>query len=278
MSRLLFALLMVAGVGLHAAAASAQEFRIYTRLYAEGLPGGRTEVLARSLSLFHGGKVYDLVETGSERELIVFEPAHNRFTVLNPSRSLATSVHFDELNHRLKLAANMVETYIAQIQEQHPPDAAETIDALRFSLAPTFQESFDGAQNRLTLAHPFFTYRVTCAKPESPETAAAYLRYADWTARLNYALHPQAPYPGPRLAMNDALRRRQEIPVEVELESRITSFGKLRAQHQIHWQLDAKDRSLIHDWETTLQSDKTRHVTFQEYQKTMLGDAAEAKR
>src|SRR5687767_2243382 len=76
----------------------AQEFRIYTKVYDAGAAQNvRPSVIGSSLSLFHAGKVYDHVENQHESEVIIFEPAHQRFTILSTSRSLATTVHFDEI-------------------------------------------------------------------------------------------------------------------------------------------------------------------------------------
>ena len=277
--RFLMLKLMAAAINIGAIVipAGAQEFRIYTRVFAPDPAGGAEHVMARSLSLFHAGKVYDRAETGPDAELVVFEPAHQRFEILHVSKSLATSVHFDELNHRMKLAADTVRAYIGELEQQKQPGAAEGVAALRFGLEPSFEESFDNGQIRLTLASPFVTYRAQGTKAEAAEIAEAFRRYADWTARLNYALHPRAPYPGPRLALNERLRQRQLIPVQVELETRMSSPGRLRAEHQIQWQLDAKDRDLIHEWERALRSEKIRRVTFREYQQIVLG-ASEGER
>src|SRR5690606_5890737 len=100
--------------------------------------------------------------------------------------------------------------------------------------------------------------------------AEVYLHYADWMARLNYVLHPHALYPEPRLKLNEVLRAHGKLPVEVELKSSIGLPIHLRAEHQIHWKLDATDRSLIHEWESLLKSSNTRQVTFQEYQRSLL--------
>ena len=83
-------------------------------------------------------------------------------------------------------------------------------------------------------------------------------------------MHPQALYPESRLALNEHLRAHRQMPMQVELESSIGMPIHLRAEHQIHWKLDATDRSLIHEWESLLKSDTTRQVTFQEYQRTLL--------
>jgi hypothetical protein len=76
--------------------------------------------------------------------------------------------------------------------------------------------------------------------------------------------------PAPRMALNDSLRRRGLIPVEVELQTDIEGRIHLRARHVIHWQLDGRERGLIHQWETLLKSRTLRRVTFHEYQRAVL--------
>ncbi|MCA9068133.1 MAG: hypothetical protein KDA84_04385, partial [Planctomycetaceae bacterium] len=105
---------------------SAQDFRIYTRVYDAGAAQNvRPAVIGSSLSLFHSGKVYDHVENEQESEVIIFEPAHQRFTILSTSRSMATTVHFDEIKRKLKLAQNVTHEHIQAVLRQQPAALAE---------------------------------------------------------------------------------------------------------------------------------------------------------
>lgn len=249
----------------------AQDFRIYTRVYDAGAAQNvRPSVIGSSLSLFHAGKVYDHVENEQESEVIIFEPAHQRFTILSTSRSLATTVHFDEIKRKLKLAQNVTQDHIQALLRQQPPASSETVEKLKFPLEPTFQTQVSQMGNSLTCSSKYLTYQVRCADVEEHQTAEVYLNYADWMARLNYVLHPHALFPEPRLALNQVLRSQGKIPTQVELHSSIGMPIQLRAEHQIHWKLDITDRSLIHEWESLLKSESTRQVTFQEYQRALL--------
>lgn len=262
--------LLLAGL-LSVRVAEAQEFRIYTRVYDAGAAENvRPTVVGSSLSLFHAGKVYDHVENQNESEVIIFEPAHQRFTIFSTSRSLATTVHFDEIKRKLKLARNVTEERLQALVTQNPPAAEETISKVQFPIEPAFQTTHEPSGKSLRCESRHLTYKVLLAEVEEPKTADVYLTYADWTARLNYVLHPHALYPEPRLALNGILRTTGKMPVEVELLSNIGMPIHLRAEHQIHWKLDATDRSLIHEWESLLKSSQTRHVTFQEYQRSVL--------
>ena len=255
-------------------AVSAQEFSVYTGVFDISAGDGRSDApVGRSLSLFHAGKAYDYIENAREGEVIIFEPALERFRILNTTRSMWTTVHFDQLHHKLKLARHVAEEHLAAV-EQRRPASPQTIAEVAFALNPSFRDDFDPEKRTLILASPFVTYRAACAKPvdgqPSPELVEAYLRYADAVARINYLLHPHALGPEPRLALNASLRNRQLIPVEVELRSRIGEDVHLRAEHKFRWTLEARDRGLIHEWESLLSGGKLRHVTLDEYQRTLL--------
>ncbi|HUG92458.1 MAG TPA: hypothetical protein VML55_16585 [Planctomycetaceae bacterium] len=262
----------------------AQEFSVYTRVFdaSAGASADRSRApVGRSLSLFHAGKAYDYVENAQDGEVIIFEPATERFRILNTTRSIWTTVHFDQLHHKLKLARNVAERRLEALADGRaaaPEPAAE----LAFVLHPSFQESFDAGRQTLTLASPVVTYRARCAKPDrgqpSAELVEAYLRYADALVRMNYVLHPHALGPEPRLALNAALGERRLIPVEVELKSRIGGDVHLRAEHKFRWTLEARDRSLIHEWETLMSGGQLRQVTLDEYQRILLGGPATTDR
>jgi hypothetical protein len=263
------ALLAIAGTPL-----AAQEFRVYTRVYdlrsASGAVSATKDapVIARSLTLFHAGKVYDYIDEIGE--VIVFDPVHHQFVILNGSRMISTTVDLDEVTRLVKLAEQETESYAKQLADSGDPKQAMAIQPLRFQLAPQFDQHFDESQEKLTLSSRYFRYEVQCATVEMPQAVAAYIRYADWTARLNSVLHPRALLPGPRLMLNEALLARGRMPVEVDLQADFESLIHMKAQHQIHWMLDAKDRSLINHWETLLKSADKREVSFREYQRAVL--------
>jgi hypothetical protein len=263
-------LLLLAAVvpALFAGRVSAEEFRIYTRVYRESAGSEKPQLAGRSLSLFHAGKVYDYVPEG-EQEVIIFEPAHNRFTILSTRRQLATTLHFDEIGHLLKLARREIERRIAELEGRDDPRSRTVAASLRFQSDPQFDEQYDRETRKLTLSSPRLKYAVRCADAGSPEIAESYARYADWICRLNFVLHPRVLLPEPRLKLNESLRREGTVPEEVVLRAELDAPLHLRAEHKIWWSLDAKDRSLIHDWESTLRLRTTRWVTFHEYQQAV---------
>ena len=252
----------------------AQDYRIYTKVFDENVSSQNVNgeskqknVVSRSLTLFHGGKVYDYIN--SLGEVIIFEPVHRRFTILNISRSLSTTVEFETIEKELEKAKYQTRNDIKKLDRRPTPTSKQVSHTLKFQLNPEFQEEFQGASQELTLTHSNYSYRVKCAAINTKETIEGYLRYADWMARLNYVLHPSPLLPGPRLALNTSLRKRSLFPTEVELKFTFKTARHLRAEHQIQWQLGSRDRDLIHRWETMLKSDQTKQIVFGEYQRTI---------
>jgi hypothetical protein len=257
--------------------AAAQEFGIITRVYDESAAAGRAKkpagkqppVVARTLTLFHAGKAYDYISSVSE--VIIFEPAHQRFTLLSTSRAITTQVTFRKLTGMLAEAREVIEIYRSQPKNEDGP-SPEVAKFLKFQLAPSFKSVYDKPHRELKLASPFVQYEALCASPKMPQAVVTYLRYADWTCRLNYVLHPhpQSLFPASRLALNDALRHEMVMPVEVRLSIAGETPIRLRAEHKIHWKLDVKDRRFIQLWEMQLKDRNTRRVSFREYQQAML--------
>ena len=73
--------------------------------------------MARSLTLFHAGKVYDYMENiGMDDigEVVILDPIHNRFVILN-SNYLATRVEFGELRQYLNVGEHEAELYLQEL-------------------------------------------------------------------------------------------------------------------------------------------------------------------
>jgi hypothetical protein len=253
----------------------AQEFRVYTLMYddrpATSGTTEKSEPLGRSVSLFHAGKAYDYIP--SLTEFTLFDPVQKRFLVVNRSRMLATQVSFEEINTQLHRARGEAENYLSRIPTGDDADLKKRMTATKFQIDPKFQQTFDPQRLRLRLQGEPLNYEVLCAQSEIPKSAETFLNYADWTARLNYLLHPQTLYPGPRLALNEVLRDKQLLPREVRLNSRIGSGAQLRAVHQFHWKLEKQDRRQITECETLLRDPGLRQVTLEEYQQRLTSDS-----
>ena len=249
--------------------AAGQEFRVFTKVYGSAVPGGAVEPVSTSTTMFHAGRVYDYVSPAGE--LVVLDLANRSVTLLDTGRRVSTTVDFDEIMHHLKRSREETLAYLGELEKE--PGGRESTSLLRFHLSPKFEEAFDSAEQRLTLASDRMVYRATCTEIDEPSHLDAYLKYADWVARLNHVVHPHSPYPEARIRLDEALRKHARMPTQVELELRPPgeSPRTFRAVHRIHWDLNATDRKKIHYWSSLLRDEETtRKVGFREYQEAML--------
>jgi hypothetical protein len=262
-----------------ASAARAQEFRVYTQIFdarapAAGQKAGPPRRVGRSTSLFYAGKAYDYLDSGNQ--MTIFEPAQERFVIVDDSRKLVTVISFEHIENRLFQAVKKTEQHIAELEEQHTEKAKRLAGLLRFQLNPVFKSRDDEKQILIKLSSPFLSYEVKCNKHDSEKVIVDYLDYADWVARLNYLLNDKAMLPGPRLALNDILRRRHLLPVEVVLHTSHENGLHLRAEHRFDWNLDAHDRKMIAHWEKLLTSGTLKEVPpvkfFESEELTKTGD------
>lgn len=257
------------------ASAQAQQFRVYTKVSRPATdPLEEPVTVARSLTLFHAGRVFDSMPAAGE--VTIFEPSHQRFIVFNGRRMIAASVTFNEIERLLATAKDETLSSTSRLLQKN--SASRTlVEPLRFQLDPKFNEQFSAADRRLSLTSPNFSYRVTCARPDIVEASSSYLNYTDWLARLNYVLSPGL-YPEPRLRLNESLRSRQLIPLTVELEVNFDPPLRLQAEHQFGWQLERRDREDIAHWETLLRDDQLEWLSFRDYQRALLTSSSQAAR
>ncbi|HZZ73132.1 MAG TPA: hypothetical protein VFE24_12830, partial [Pirellulales bacterium] len=84
---------------------------------------------------------------------------------------------------------------------------------------------------------------------DSPEAAKQYREFTDDFARLNAVTNPGSLPPFPRLAVNEALGKRNALPREVELTIAAKKlFGKpiiRRTEHQFEWHVTPGDEAKI---------------------------------
>lgn len=254
----------------------AQNFRIYTPVFNEAVAAKparigaapQTPVISRSQAFFHAGEVYDVIEP--DGELILFQPSAQRYVILHQQRSVVTTLKFDELLRQVRDAEVRAEEYLLRAKSQPEPPSAKSLEWIEFQLRPQFTETYDRQRGILKLSHPLMTYEVECLTPEQPEAAQNFLRYCDWTARLNYVLHPQAPLPAPRLTLNESLRKRGLMPLSVTLKAQVGGGLHFRAEHQIQWTLESHDRRQLNDWDELLRSEQLRSVPFLQFQELLL--------
>uniref|UniRef100_A0A7C2K261 Uncharacterized protein n=1 Tax=Schlesneria paludicola TaxID=360056 RepID=A0A7C2K261_9PLAN len=261
------------GLLLAASSVSAQELRVYTRTVdlSDSKPGdeGRAPVVARSLTLFHAGKVYDYIE--SLREVTIYDPAHRRFFVIQDSLGAYAEVTQDEVRRFLGLAEDKVRELTGDLVRQPDSGGSAALDLLQLQLRPQFEVRYDESARRLRLQAPRFQYDVVCASTPQLAAVDAYLKYADAIAELNAVLHPHSLLPGPRWQVNQELRQRQMLPVSVRRRMEYGRVSDLQSLHEWAWKLDEHDRKLITHWESQLSPQKLRPMSFKQLQQSVLG-------
>lgn len=240
----------------------AQEFRIRTTVYHHQQDLDPA-IVSRSVSIFHGDKVFDLVD--GLGEITIFDPARKRLIILNESRMIKAVINYDEIKNLLNVGRHQTQEYIHDQLKRKQSTGKEIAAQLKFQLDPVFGIQFEESKKQLVLESQLINYRVQCVVPQQKAAVGSYLQFADWMARLNYVLHPYTLPPASRIMLNEELRSRDLIPTEVELQTRLEEKLHLRAEHRIHWKLDHKDRGLIHQWETLRKNKDVKTITIQEY-------------
>lgn len=257
----------------------AQQFSVVTKVVQplpDAAPGEpQEELVATSLTVFHAGKVFDYLP--SVGEVTVFEPAHKRFIIFNGKRMIATTVSFEQIQQLLDAARDETTSYVRRLEERGDADARSVVGPLKFQLRPQFREEFIAASKHLKLDSPQYAYQVDCGTAQVPEAAEEYLQFADWSARLNYVLHPRNQFPGPRLELNNSLKRRELIPLRVQVNVAFDRPWILEAQHRFVWGFHAQERQHIQHWESKLRDPNLKWVSFRDYQQTVLHAVAQSK-
>lgn len=251
--------------------AEAQGLRVSTVVYNAGQldSNGAEAIVSSSVCLFHAGKAYDYVE--SVGEVVVYEPSENRFVLMNARRGHFTTIRFEELNRLLAARAPQVEKYLDELRKAGAPDVAKAERSIRFQLDPKFRRIYDAESQTLVMKGPSWTYVVSTREWNDEDQLQKYIQYTDWTARLNYVLHPSSLFPEPRLALNRAVTElKTKIPVVVQLSLQPDEKLTLRAEHQYTRGLSDQERRLINDWTTALKSDQMKEIPFRQYQEKSL--------
>jgi hypothetical protein len=196
--------------------------------------GGDKEPRGENTTIFYRGVIYDFLRTPPET--IILDPARGRFVLLDPSRRVRTELTTHEVT---ALSENLREW------------AATQTDAfLKFLAAPKFEEQLDERSGDLVLQSPWVTYRAATVEAESDEVLQRYREFADWYARLNARLNPGYKLVFARLALNEALQKRRQLPREITLTvqpRKAFSFQKtvVRSEHQFVYHLVESDRDRI---------------------------------
>ena len=220
-----------------AATVQADDFHVETDLYNDG---AKTPA-STNLTVFFGGRVYDFLTHHSandhtESQISICDPIKGRFVLLDPIRKVKVEIERD----RLVELCGSLRTW-----------AAGQNDLLKkFSAEPKFTETSGSKENEILFSSPVLSYRVVSFVPDSPDVAKQYREFTDAFARLNAVTNPGSLPPFPRLAVNDALGKRNAVPREVELT--IPAKNKLldrtivrRTEHQFEWHVTPGDEEKI---------------------------------
>jgi hypothetical protein len=208
--------------------ALSQEFRIETAVYV----GEEEAPASHTVTVFEKSAVYEFID--SPKQIVIYragdEGRSAQFILLDP-----------ELERRTDVDVERVEKLMSKLTRW----AGEHKDPLlKFSAAPTFKETFDAENGRLTLASPEWTYRVATIEAQNHESLERYHEFTDRFAELTAMLH-NSPPPGPRLALNAALAKHGVVPVEIQRTTGGDDKNAVRATHLFSWRLSRDDRARL---------------------------------
>jgi hypothetical protein len=208
----------------------AEDFRLENRVYLEG----KKEPESRTVTLFHGGMVYDFLSDPGE--VTIFDKATGRFILLNMANREQTELTVAELKaftEKLKQSAG----------KQKDP-------VYKFFADPKFEERFDSLNEELTFTSPTVTYAIKTKAVKNATICGQYREFSDGYSQLNAMLNPGSRPPQARLQINEALSRRGILPEEVKLT--ITSMKDnspqktvLRSEHEFKPGLTESDLDRI---------------------------------
>jgi hypothetical protein len=212
------------------------------------------ELLSTSLTVFHNGVAYDLLE--KPRESIVFDPPRGRLVLLDHQRK-----------HKVELQTVQVETFVEALKQQ----ATQTNSSvLKFLVNPVFNQRVDDKSGDLLLESRWMSYRLKTIESPNATAAAQYADYVRWQALLNAMIAPGATPAFPRLVVQDTLAERKELATRVER----TVYGAIpgravnviRAEHRYQWRLLESDLKRIEQVNKDLAEYTT--ITLEEYQRS----------
>jgi hypothetical protein len=213
----------------------AQEFRVETDIYV----GESTESSSHTVTLFEKSAVYEFVD--NPKQIVIFRSGGNdrsgQFILLDLETQRRTDVDVER---------------VSKLMTKLNRWAAEQKDPLmKFSAKPSFEETFDAEHNSLTLASPEWTYRVAAVKVEDDAAAKRYQEFMDHYAALSSMVYNSAP-PGPRIALDAALAKRNVVPVEIHRTTGGEGKNAVRSTQMFTWRLSREDRNRLDETQTNL--------------------------
>lgn len=221
--------------------AVADDFRIQTKVFKSdptAKKGQPPKQVSETTTIFRAGLVYDfLTVPGQVEEITIFDYPRSRFILLDPTRRVKTIVKTDEIKgftQQMQLRAR---------QHKEP--------LLNFLADPKFEPLSNPTSEKFGLTSVWMNYDVETMAAKNAYVAQQYADFADWYAQINAMINPAALPPFARLAVNDELKQRRQLPVQV----RLTLFPQeaekkqvtLRADHNVQWRLIDSDLRRVDD-------------------------------
>lgn len=230
------------------AVAAATNFGIVTTVY--DATEEESPPLNETTTLFRNGVVYNFQPSASR--ITIFRDrvagSHGRFVLLDTAREVRSEVSTEQI------ASVMTKLRKWSATQKDP--------FLKFTGNPIFQETFEPETGELSLTSEHLSYRVQTVPLDHPEVNSEMKAFLDGFAQLHTLLEAGLP-PQPRLRLNEALSRRELLPVSVELSGDEDDRPSLRAEHSVTWRLSKRDQIRIDDANDRLAS--YREVSNQEF-------------
>jgi len=223
--------LLVAAMMTHAPAVlTAQQFRIETEVFQEGIE----QPVSTNLTLFDGGLIFDFLSPNAQGdiadEIAIFDTRQRQFVLLDTERKVKTTVPEHQI---VRLMAAL---------------STDGVIKDEFLADPKFEEDFDLETQKLTLSSNRMTYTAVGSRPDDGSYVPAYHEFADNFARLNVT-DPRRMPPFARLKFNAALKKYGLIPDEITITLKPSADSqdaiRLRTTHSTHWRLSSQDQQLI---------------------------------
>lgn len=204
----------------------ATDFRITSEVFA----GDAKEPVCTNITLFRAGLVYDYLN--APETVTVFDPIRGRFVLLDPVQQIQCEVPTKD---------------VALFNEELKTRAGSAKDPLlQFMSAPQFK-TITPQPNVVHLTSELLNYRIVTTRVKDAAALKQYMEFSDWYARLNTMVNPGSPPPFCRMAMNQVLYKRGEMPTRLELMIRPAQpvpgarDVRLRSEHQVAWKLLGED-------------------------------------
>ena len=243
---------VVAAVLASGGLALAGDFRVHNKVFIDDQP----EPVSETVTLFFGGRVYDLLHDDSE--VVVFDPPNKRFVLLQPARQIRAEISLEQIEA-------LHERLAEKLREQGDKLSA-------FVLDPRFEQSKGEEEGVTTFRGQWMTYDVRTTPLKDAEQAAASAEFAVWSTRLNAIKNPsllaRRPINEWLAAENRFAERVHLVRYQRNLFGGMTQEAEFKSQHTLTPQLSRGDRERIDQVDRWLV----------DFRQTTLGEYWEASR